>query len=102
MSAACHTTKLLGDALTTGESCFSSSTWASLVAQLVRNLLAMQETWVQSLSQEDPLEKGMQPTPGCLPGEFHGQRSLAGPSPWAHEESDMTEQLTFSLSFYDL
>ena len=31
----------------------------SLVAQLVKNPPAMQETWVQSLSQEDPLEKGM-------------------------------------------
>ena len=33
--------------------------WASLVAQMVRNLPAMQETWVQSLGWEDPLEKGM-------------------------------------------
>ena len=33
--------------------------WASLVAQTVKNLLAMKETWVQSLGQEDPLEKGM-------------------------------------------
>ena len=33
-------------------------TWASLVAQLVKNLPAMQETWVQSLGWEDPLEKG--------------------------------------------
>ena len=32
--------------------------WVSLVAQLVKNLPAMQETWVRSLSQEDPLEKG--------------------------------------------
>ena len=32
--------------------------WASLVAQLVKNLLAMQETWVRSLGWEDPLEKG--------------------------------------------
>ena len=32
---------------------------ASLVAQLVKNLAAMQETWVQSLGWEDPLEKGM-------------------------------------------
>ena len=32
---------------------------ASLVAQLLKNLPAMQETWVQSLSQEDPLEKEM-------------------------------------------
>ena len=33
-------------------------TWASLVAQLVKNQPAMQETWVRSLSWEDPLEKG--------------------------------------------
>ena len=33
--------------------------WASLVAHMVKNLPAMQETWVQSLGQEDPLEKGM-------------------------------------------
>ena len=32
--------------------------WASLVAQLVKNLPAMQETWVQSLGWENPLEKG--------------------------------------------
>ena len=32
--------------------------WASLVAQLVKNLPTMQETWVQSLGWEDPLEKG--------------------------------------------
>ena len=32
--------------------------WASLVAQLAKNLPAMQETWVQSLGWEDPLEKG--------------------------------------------
>ena len=31
----------------------------SLVSQMVKNLPAMQETWVQALSQEDPLEKGM-------------------------------------------
>ena len=33
--------------------------WASLVAQMLKNLPAMQETQVQSLGQEDPLEKGM-------------------------------------------
>ena len=32
--------------------------WASLVAQMVKNLPAMQETWVQSLGWKDPLEKG--------------------------------------------
>ena len=35
------------------------SKWASLVAQRVKRLPAMQETWVQSLGQEDPLEKEM-------------------------------------------
>ena len=33
--------------------------WASLVAQTVKNLLPMQETWARSLGREDPLEKGM-------------------------------------------
>jgi len=37
--------------------------------------------WVRSLGREDPLEEGMQPTPVFLPGESHGQRSLAGYSP---------------------
>ena len=37
----------------------SSLSWASLVAQMVKNLPALQETWVQSLGQEDRLEKGM-------------------------------------------
>ena len=42
------------------------------------------------------LEEGMQPTPVFLPGESHGQRSLAGYSPWGRRESDMTEQLNTS------
>ena len=45
---------------------------------VVKNLPAMQETWVQSLSWEDPLEEGMTTTLVLLPGESHGQRSLAG------------------------
>ena len=45
----------------------------SLVDQMVKNLPAIQETWVQSLGWEDPLEKEWQPTPVFLPGEFHGQ-----------------------------
>ena len=43
------------------------------------------------------LEKGMA-TPVFLPGEFHGQRSLAGYSPWGHTELDITEWLRLSLS----
>ena len=43
----------------------------------VTNLPVMQETWVQSLDQEDPLEEGIvQPTLVLLPRKFHGQRSL--------------------------
>ena len=42
---------------------------------------------VQSLCWEDP-------TPIFLPGEFHGQRSLAGYNPWGHKESDTTERLS--------
>ena len=38
------------------------------------------------------------PTPVFLPGEFHGQRSLAGYSPWDCKEVDTTQQLTLSLS----
>ena len=34
------------------------------------------------------------PVPVFLPGEFHGQKSLVGYSPWGDKESDMTEQLT--------
>ena len=44
-----------------------------------------------------PWRRDWQLTPVFLPGEFHGQRSLAGYSPWCHKESDMTEQLTLSL-----
>ena len=69
-----------------------------LMAQRVKNLLAMQETRVQSLGQEDPLKKEWLPILVFLPGKFHGQRSLSGYSPWGRKESDSTEQLTPSLS----
>ena len=60
---------------------------------MVKNPPAMQETWVQSLGWEHPLEEEMQLTPVFLPGE----------SPWTeepsglhggHKELDMTEQLS--------
>ena len=65
--------------------------WASLIAQLVKNLSAMQETRVQFLGREDLLGRKWQLTPVLLPGESHGQRSLAGYNLWGHKESDMTE-----------
>ena len=61
------------------------------MVQMVQNLIAMRETWVLSLDQEDPLEKETATTPVFLSGESHGQRSLVGYSPWGHKESDGTE-----------
>ena len=56
--------------------------------QMVENPPAEQGTWVQSLGLEDALEKGVATHSSILvllPGESHGQRSLAGDSPWGHE-----------------
>ena len=72
---------------------------ASLVAQMVENLPAVQETQVRSLGGEDPWRRKGQPTPVFLPGEargIRGQRSLAGYSPWV---SKRWTQLTFSVLF---
>ena len=46
--------------------------WASLVAQLVKNMPTMRETWVSSLDWEDPWRRERLPTPVFWPGEFHG------------------------------
>ena len=72
---------------------------SSLVAQMVKHLPTMWETWVRPLGQEDPLEKKMQLTPVLLPGKSHGQRSVIGYSLCSRKESDTTEQLHF-LSFF--
>ena len=60
----------------------------------------MQETWVQPLGWEDPLEMGIATQSVFLPGEFQEQRSLLGYSSWGSKEKDMTERLTLSLSLY--
>ena len=69
---------------------------ASLVAQMVKRLPAMRETRVQSLTQEDPLEKEMATHSSTLawkipwteePGRLY--------CPWGHRELDITEQLHF-------
>ena len=56
---------------------------------MVKNMPAMQETWVLSLGQKDPLEKEMATTLIFLPEK--SQRSLAGYSLWGRNESDTTE-----------
>ena len=63
--------------------------WASQVVLVVKNHL---------LTQEDPWRWAWQPTPVFLPGEPHGQRGLAGYSPWGHKELDMSEWLSHMVS----
>ena len=68
-----------------------SESWASLVAQTVKNPPAMRETWVWSWVEKIPWRTAWQSTPVFLPEESHGQRSLVGYSPWCCKESDTTE-----------
>ena len=78
----------------------SQYSWASLVAQMVQNLLAMWETWVQSLKCEDPEGGHGNPLQYSFLENTHGQRSLAGYSPRSRKESDTTNQLsTASVQF---
>ena len=62
--------------------------WASLLAQLIKNQPAMQETWVQSLGWEDPLEKGRATRSSILAWRNPWTSS------WGHKKWDRT-----SLSF---
>ena len=62
------------------------------VALVVKNPPAnAEEMWFDPWVEKSPWRRKPQPTPVFLPGEFHGQRSLAGYSPWGRKESDMTE-----------
>ena len=72
---------------------------ASLVAQRLKCLPPMQETWVQSLDWEDPLEKEMATHSSILAWRIPGTGSLVGYSPWGRKESDMTERLHFTYTF---
>ena len=65
------------------------------VAQMVKNLPEMWETWVQFLGQENPLEKEMATHSG-IAWRIPLSEVPGGPGPWSHEESDMTEILTCS------
>ena len=53
--------------------------------------------WVRKIGK-----RKWQPTPVCLPGKSHGQRSLAGYSPWCHKESDPTERLSTVIEVIDI
>ena len=88
-------------------------------AVVIKSRLPVRETWALSgerdLSSiwweglelhpgwEDPRRRQWQPTPGLLPGEFHGQGSLVGYSPWGRKELNMTEQVYVNVnSWIDL
>ena len=83
-----------------------SSIWASLVAQRVKNLSAVQETWVGRI----PWRRVWVSTSVSLSGKFHGQRRLAGYSPWVCKPVSHRTQLAtvgnweglFSLWFSQL
>ena len=72
--------------------------WTSLVAQVVKNLPTVGgvgggpgfDPWVGKISWR----REWQFIPVFLPGDFHGQRSLTGYTPWEHQELGLTERLT--------
>ena len=86
----------------------------SLVAQRLKHLPAMRETWVRSLGREDPLEKDMATHSSILAWRIQWMENpmdggaWVGYSPWGHKELDTTERLHFhflstiaSLSIWD-
>ena len=66
-----------------------------MVAQMVKRLPTMQETWVQSLGREDPLEKEMATHSSILAWKIPWTEEPGGYSPWGHKEWDTTEPLHF-------
>ena len=75
---------------------------------MVKNLPSVWETGFDPQIRKIPWRRACLPTPVFLPGEFHGQTSLTGYSPWGPKELDMTEWLTlydriqFSLFWFFL
>ena len=70
---------------------------ASLVAERLKHLPAMQETWVRSLDRGDPLEKEMATHSSTLAWRIPWREEPG--SPWGCKESDTTEQLHFHFHF---
>ena len=66
---------------------------------MVKNLLAMQKTQVQSLGQEEPMEKGMATHSSILAWRIPWTEEPVGYSPWNLKEWDTTKQLTLLLSY---
>ena len=81
----------LGSSTGEGKGYSLQYSWAFLEAQLVKNPLAMWETWVRSLGSEDPLKKGKATHSSILAWRIPWY------SPWGCKELDITEQLSLSL-----
>ena len=77
---------------------FNVLLWDFLVAQTVKNLPAMKETWIWSLGQEDPLKKVMATHSSILAWRFPWTEESGGLQSWGRTESDTIEWLTLSLS----
>ena len=74
--------------------------WASLVAQTVKRLPAMRDTWVRFLGRKAAWGRKWQCILAVLPGNSHARRSLIGYTPWGRKESDTTEWLHFTSQIY--
>ena len=73
-----------------------------MVAQTAKRLPAVQETGFDPWVGKIPWRRKWQPTPGLLPGKFHGLRSQVGYSPWGRKESDTTERLHSLFTLRDM
>ena len=71
------------------------------MAQTVKRLSTMRETWVRSLGQEDSLEKEMAAHSSTIAWKTPGWKSVVGYSPWGRKELDTTERLPFMHTYTD-
>ena len=72
------------------------------MAQKVKNLPAMQETWIRSLRWEGPLEEGMATHSSILPGEFLWTEEPGRLQSMGLQESDATERLSTSTALFGI
>ena len=80
--------------------CVYIYSWTSLVAQMVKNLPAVQRPGFNPWVGKTPWRRKWLPTLVFLPRESHGQRSLEVYSPWSHKMSDTTEWLSLHFTSY--
>ena len=89
-----HRTEIFGFPVHTEVTLTLSCSLLSVVAQVVKNRPQSRRCGFNPEVRKTPWRRELLPIPVFLPGESHGQRSLAGSSPWGGKELDMTEQLS--------